>query len=456
MKKNYIIKATVLAALFASSSAQAAGFALIEQSASGMGNAFAGGSAAAEDASTVYFNPAGMTYLPDNQLVIAGHAIRPSADFTNNGSKRATATGGLPTPGGNGGDAGDWAFVPNIFFVKSFNDSIKLGIGISAPFGLKTEYDNTWVGRYQAIKSELNTININPSIAFKANDQLSLGFGVSAMRADADLTNAVDFGTICAVSLGGCGTGATFQRRDGFAQVKGDDWGFGFNLGAIFQVSEATRLGLSYRSQVHQKLEGQVNFSNVPAAFALSPALTAGFANGSVTAKLTTPDSLSASIFTHLDDQWDLMGDLTWTHWKTFKDLTVVRTSGVASGTTLTSIPENWDNTIRASVGASYRYNDALKARIGLAYDESPVTSAFRTPRIPDSDRYWLSLGANYKLSPESSIDAGYTHIFVKDSSVNKVTDVANATLAPILKDTVKGSYSSEVNILSLQYTHTF
>jgi long-chain fatty acid transport protein len=436
--------------------AQAAGFALIEQNASGMGNAFAGGSAIAEDASTIFFNPAGMTYLPDSQLVIAGHAIRPSADFTNNGSHRAAATGGLPTTGGNGGDAGDWAFVPNVFYTKEFNQDIRLGIGISAPFGLKTEYDNTWVGRYQAVKSELKTININPSISFKASDQVSLGFGVSAMRASANLTNAVDFGTICAAALGGCGTGATFQRNDGFAQVKGDDWGFGWNAGAIFRLNDATRFGIAYRSQVHQKLEGDVSFSNVPAAFALSPALTAGFANGSISAKLTTPDNLSASVFHQLNDQWDVMGDLTWTHWSKFQDLTIVRTSGAATGTILNSVQENWDNTIRASIGASYRYNDSIKARIGFAYDESPVPSAFRTPRIPDNNRYWLSLGANYKFTDTSSLDFGYTHIFVKDSSLNKVTDVANAALAPILKDTVIGDYSNEVNILSLQYTHNF
>jgi long-chain fatty acid transport protein len=452
MKKIFIscvIFATPLAA-------QAAGFALIEQSASGMGNAFAGGSAAAEDASTIFFNPAGMTYLPDSQLVIAGHAIRPSADFTNNGSHRAAATGGLPTTGGNGGDAGDWAFVPNIFYTKELNQDIRLGIGISAPFGLKTEYDNSWVGRYQAVKSELNTININPSISFKANDQLSLGFGVSAMRASADLTNAVDFGSICAAALGGCGIGATPQHNDGFVQVKGNDWGFGWNAGAIFQFDSATRVGVAYRSQVHQNLDGNVNFSNVPAAFALSPALTAGFANGSISAKLTTPDSFSASVFHQLNDQWDVMGDLTWTNWSKFQNLTIVRTSGVASGSILNSVQENWEDTIRASIGASYRYSDVLKMRAGVAYDESPVPSVFRTPRIPDNDRYWLSLGANYKFSDASSLDFGYTHIFVKDSSVNKVTDVANATLAPLLSDTVIGNYSNDVNILSLQYTHNF
>lgn len=454
-KKN--VNGLILASLLgATGSVQAAGFALIEQSGSGMGNAFAGAAATAEDASTIFFNPAGMTYLPDNQLVIAAHAIKPSADFDNAGSHRATATGGLATPGGDGGDAGDLALVPNIFYAKAINPNIRLGIGISAPFGLKTEYNKDWVGRYQAVKSELKTLNINPSIAFKASDQLSLGVGISAMRAEADLTNAVDFGTICAVSLGGCGSGATFQRRDGFAKVKGDDWGFGWNAGAIFQLDDATRLGLSYRSQVHQKLEGHAKFTNVPATFGVSPALTAGFSNGSVSAKLTTPDSISASIFHQVNDQWDVMGDLTWTRWSKFQNLTIIRTSGVLTGGTLNNVPEKWDNTIRASVGASYRYNDALKARIGVAYDESPVSSAYRTPRIPDSDRYWLSLGANYKLTPDSSLDVGYTHIFVKDGSINKVTDVANASLAPILKDTIKGDYNNEVNILSLQYTHSF
>lgn len=424
--------------------ANAAGFALIEQSASGMGNAFAGGGASAEDASTIFFNPAGMTYLPDNQLVIAGHAIKPSVEFSNDGSHRSPLTGGLATPGGNGGDAGDLSFLPNLYFTKAVSDNIRLGIGINAPFGLKTDYDNGWVGRYQALKSELNTININPSIAFKASDQLSLGFGISAMRADATLTNAVDFGTLLGVP-------ALFQKRDGFASVTGNDWGFGWNAGAIFQMTDGTRVSVAYRSQVHQNLEGDVSFSNVPAV----PALQAGFANGTVSAKLTMPDSASASIFHQVNDRWDVMADLTWTDWSKFQNLTVVRTSGVQAGQPLSSVPENWDNAIRAALGASYRYSDALKTRIGIAYDESPVPSEFRTPRIPDNDRIWLSLGANYKFTPTSSLDVGYTHIFVKNTSLNKTTDVANPLLAAI-QDTVQGSYDSDINILSVQYSHTF
>jgi long-chain fatty acid transport protein len=442
-----VISAALLTSAAASVSAN--GFTLNEQSASGLGNAFAGGGASAEDASTIFFNPAGMTYLPDNQLVIAAHAIRSSAEFNNNGSYSA---GGLATTGGDGGDAGGWAFVPNIYFAKALNDNVRLGLGINAPFAYKTDYGQGWVGRYQALKTELKTININPSIAFKASDMISLGLGISAMRVEAEITNAVDFGTICASALGGCGIGATFQQNDGFASVKGNDWGYGWNAGVIFQVTNATRLALAYRSQVHLKLEGNADFNGIPAAFALSPALTAGFANGSASAKLTTPDSASASLFQQVNPQWDVMVDLTWTDWSKFQDLTVIRTSGALVGRTLISVPENWDNTIRASLGASYRYNDALKLRAGLAYDQSPVSLEFRTPRTPNTDRTWLSIGANYRFTPTSSIDAAYTHIFVNNASLNKTTDTSVAALM----DTVKGSYDSNVNIFSLQFTHTF
>ncbi len=434
MSKQICQTAALLISLLSSINiVYAAGFGLVEQSAT-MGNAFAGGAATAEDASTLYFNPAGMTYLPDNQLVIGAHAARPSANFDNHGSHRSALTGGLPTPGGDGGDGGSWAFIPNIYFAKAVTPDIHLGIAISPLFGLKTEYDKNWVGRYQAIKSDLKTISINPSIAFKASDQISLGFGVSAMRAEADLTNAVDFGTLL----------KNPQKRDGLATIKGDDWGFGWNAGAIWQASESTRIGLSYRSQIHEKLDGTVSFSNVPAPLAPNPT----FAKGGVTAKLVTPDSLNLSIFHQLNDQWDISGDIVWTEWSTFKDLTVVRDNGK----NVASVPQNWKNAIRVAAGATYQYSEVVKLRAGIAYDESPVPDEFRTPRIPDSDRIWLSLGSSYKLSPTSSINLAYTHIFFKNSSQNKVTESA----VPALRDTLKGNYDNYANILSAQYNYSF
>ena len=411
----------------------AAGFNLVEQSAT-MGNAFAGGAATAEDASTIYFNPAGMTYLPENQVVISAHAARPVVNFNNDGSH---TTSGPATSGGDGGDGGSWAFIPNIYFEKTITPDVRLGIGLSSLFGLKTEYDKDWVGRYQAIKSDLKTISMNPSIAFKANDHISLGFGVSAMRAEAELTNAVDFGTLTKVP-------SLFQKRDGLASIKGNDWGFGWNAGTIWQVSEGTRIGLSYRSQIHQRLDGTVSFSNVPGKLASNPA----FARSGITAKLVTPDSLNLSIFHKLNNQWDISGDIVWTGWSTFKNLSVVRDNGK----NVASIPQNWENAIRVAAGAAYQFSDALKLRAGIAYDESPVLDKFRNPRIPDSDRIWLSLGSSYKITPTSNINFAYTHIFFKTSTQNKLTDSA----VPTLRDTLKGNYDNYANILSAQYNYSF
>ena len=403
--------------------AQAAGFALIEQSASGMGNAFAGGGAIAEDASTIFFNPAGMTYIPGTQIVGAIHLIKPSAEFNNNGSAAGAGAGPFPSRplGGSGGDAGDLSAVPNFYYKIDLNDNVKLGLGINAPFGLKTEYDKDWIGRFQAIKSELKTVNINPAIAFKLNDQLSIGAGLSAMWAQAELTSAVNL--------------VTSERT---SKVKGDDWGFGFNLGAIYQATQDTRLSLAYRSKVEQHLDGDVKFStsNGPTP------------NGDVTADITLPETFSVSAFSQLNDKWDLMGDLTWTRWSQFQELAVYRDGG----SLLSKTTENWDNTLRYSVGASYHYTDAIKLRAGLAYDQEAVNDQYRTARIPGNDRKWLSLGAGWQVTPTSKLDVGYAHLFISDASISDKQNTA--TLGR--KGDLIGNYDGSVDILSLQYTHNF
>jgi long-chain fatty acid transport protein len=423
--KVSVIRGFLLSALFASTQqTYAAGFALIEQSASGMGNAFAGGSASAEDASTVYFNPAGMTYIQGTQIVGALHLIKPSAEFNNNGTVAAT---GRPL-GGSGGDAGDLAFVPNIYLVTDITPTIKAGLGINAPFGLKTEYDNDWMGRFQAIKSELKTVNINPSIAYKVNDQLSLGVGVSAMWTQAELTKAVN-----AVA------------SESSVKVKGDDWGYGYNLGAVFQATSDTRFGIAYRSKVNQHLEG--TSSSAFTALNASPTQTL---NTNISASVVLPENVSLSAFSRIDDKWDLMGDVTWTHWSRFKELRIIRENG--TGSTLAVTTENWHNTLRYSIGANYHYSDTLKFRAGLAYDEEAIDDQFRTARIPGNDRKWVSLGAAYQVTPAGRLDVGYAHLFISDATINDDQSSATQGRAGHLI----GSYDGDVNILSLQYTHNF
>ena len=205
----------------------ASGFALIEQSASGLGNAYAGGAASAEDASTVFFNAAGMSQVKGSQVVVAVHAIKPSAKFSDTGSSPASASG--QPLGGNGGDAGSLAYVPNFYYVMDVNPQTKFGLGINAPFGLKTEYDAGWAGRFQALKSEVKTVNVNPTLSYQMNEIVTLGLGVDYQKIDAELTNNVVLGA-----------GVV-----GAAKVSGSDNAWGYNLGALIRVSPDSRVGVA-------------------------------------------------------------------------------------------------------------------------------------------------------------------------------------------------------------------
>ena len=381
----------------------ASGFALIEQSASGLGNAFAGAAASAEDASTIFFNPAGMTRLPGEQLVVAGHLIKPSAKFS--------GTVSPPIGGGQGGDAGSLAFLPNAYFTYQVTPDMHLGVGINSLFGLTTEYDSGWVGRVQAIKTDMKTININPSIAYRVTDAISVGAGFSFQHAEAELTSFA----------GALGTG----------EIKAKDDGWGFNLGALWQLGTGTRLGLAYRSQIDYGLHGS-------AAFSANPAV-----NGSVTADLTMPDSASLSLFQKLNPQWDVLADVTWTGWSVFNKLLIDMPAPIPDSLTI----ENWKDSWRYSLGANYHMDDTLTLRGGVAFDQTPVPDAtHRTPRIPDEDRTWLAFGGQYRLSKQGALDFGYAHLFVKDPSINST---AGGT-------TLTGKYSNHIDILSAQYTHTF
>jgi long-chain fatty acid transport protein len=424
----------VLAAI--SGNAGASGFALHEQNASGLGNAFAGAGAVAEDASTIFFNPAGMSYLPGARLVIVGDFLDPSVKFGNSGSTAAP----FQPLGGNGGDAGGWVVVPSGYFSYQVNTRLWLGIGLNAPFGLQTEYDSTWMGRFHAIKSKLTTYNVNPSFAFKVNDWLTVGAGANYQRADAELTNGVNYSALAFGSplfpLVGAG-------RSGTAKLDGSDGAWGFNLGTMFNLGSGTRIGLEYRSSIKYTLSGDVSFSDVPAAFGLSPAASAAVANGKATADLKVPPSASLSLLHKFSPKWDFMAGVSWTGWSSFQELKVVRGNGAVLSTT----KENWSDTWRVGLGVSYHHNSQLTGRFGLAYDQSPVSDQYRTPRIPDQNRYWVTVGAQYRVTPKDTIDFGYAHLFVPDASVNQMAPGAGNLV---------GTYSNEVDILGIQYRRTF
>lgn len=421
-KINKIIMLSISSALAGmTSGAIAGGFAIGTQSGSGTGNAFSGGAAVADDASVAWSNPAAMTALPSGkQVTFAGHFLRPSFKFSNRNS-----TGAFAAPGtGEGGDGGDWALVPNGFFTMDINPSLRFGVALNVPFGLKTNYDAGWRGQLTALKSEIQTININPSLAYKVSDKVSIGAGVSVQHIKAELSSF-------AGSLAGTST------------LTANDTGYGFNLGLLVQVTPDTRFGLTYRSSIEYTLKGDAKFSGTP--------LT-GLLGSRVKAELEVPQSASASVFTALTPKWDLMGDITWTRWSQVQQLDVIRTTarvlpGGPAGSTLTSLPFQWSDTWRFGTGANYKWSNQAKLRFGLAYDKTPTKIETRTPRLPDQDRFWVAAGVQYRMSKAGVLDLGYAHEFVRDASVNVAVPGAG---------TLSGKFNNRADILSVQYSHSF
>ena len=421
--------------LLLSSPALASGFALTEQSVNNIGTAGSAGAAGLDDISTIYWNPAGLMRLPEGTAVSgAGYIIFSNINFNNEGS---FVVPGLPVTGGDGGNAGGASFVPNLYGAYSLSDRARIGLGITTPFGLSTEYDSDWVGRYQAIKSELLTININPTVAYQVTDNFSMGAGVNLQYAEAELTNAIDFGGI----LASRGAPVLPQSADGAVNVSGSDWSLGFNLGLLYEPTETTRIGLTYRSPVNHTLRGDADFS-VPT---LATPLTATglFTDANAKAELNLPDTIGLGVHQEITPQLDLTADLTWTNWSDFRELRIDFDSPQPDSV----VPENWNDTIRVAVGLTYEIDDTWKVRGGVAYDPTPVPQEFLTARIPDSDRTWVSLGVSYEPTDNLSLDLAYTHIFVAGRSINN-TEPATGTLI--------GSYDNSVDLVGAQINWRF
>lgn len=446
--------------------AYASGFQLNENSVSGLGNAFAGGAAQARDATTLWSNPAGMSRLGDAQLSGALHLIAPSLRFRNDASVAAAGQG----LGGNGGDAGGLAPVPNFYLVKPIDSRIAIGLGVNAPWGLVTEYDDGWAGRFQAIKSSIKTVNINPSLSYKASDAIALGFGLDVQHMSAEFTNRVNYAgaLLSAAALNGIAPGspgfnaiaaATAGLESG-ARVQGSDNAYGWNAGLLWSPSERSRVGLHYRSSLRYRLDGTASFTN-PALPAGAPAVTAVLANGintmrlfdsRITSKVKIPAIVNLSYFVQPDDRWDLMVDAQWTQWSTIRDLVFVRANGVV----LQSTPERFRNTWKLALGANYHYSAQWTFSGGVAFDQSPVRKDYMTPRLPDANRTMVTLGAHYVVNPKLTLDMGAGYVFIKTARINaNGGNPGDPTVVPA-NGLLSGHYDSRVLILSAQVNYRF
>jgi long-chain fatty acid transport protein len=456
-----------LSSLFYASSAHPAGFAIIENSASGMGKAFAGAAAVAEDPSTIWFNPAGMSYLSDNngtkaELSSALHIISAKTRFADKGSTPPSSFGAATINGRKDSNKNIVSIVPNMYYMRPVNDRLIFGVGINGPFGSKTEYADDWVGRYQATETDMKTINLNPSISWKTNDKLSLGAGISAQYIDVKLASSVDSAGVCrkigidiatkinsTALIDYCNKAypkAAQYKNDTHAVVEGDGIGYGFNIGLLYQPTDKTRIGVSYRSKISHTLDGKAKY-NVDAGLAPVIAQTGinTFSDRAIKASIDIPESISFSLAHKLNSRLELLGDVTWTSWSNFNELLITEK---ATGKEVTRVPEKWNDVTRISIGANYKYNDHLTLRTGLALDEEPIPSArYTTPRIPGNDRTWLSLGAGYKVNKKMSLDFGYSHLFMDETAIDNPGESGYS---------VRGLYNNKVDIFSAQLNYTF
>ncbi|AAN67310.1 MULTISPECIES: OmpP1/FadL family transporter [Pseudomonas] len=396
MKKVMLKTSLGVAVALASSQLFASGFALNEQSISSMGTGFAGRSSSAEDASTVFGNPAGMSRLKREQFTVGGAAVIAKTDISGPGSNLGGETDGdmVPVVG-----------VPMGYYVKPIDDHWSVGFGIYVPFGLVTDYGSDDAARYWGKKSHVQVVTFQPTVSYAFNDKVSIGFGPTINRIEGELGSSLI-------------NPFTPGRNDGEVKIKGDDTAVGYNIGILVQATDRTRVGLTYHSMVDYELEGKTRVS--------TPLI--GPFNGNkfdASLKIKTPESVDLSVTHELDDQWTLYAGSTWTRWSRLENITVQNdVPAPLAGSAFQTITEeqNWHDTWAHAIGASYKVNKEWVLRTGFTVDQSPTNNHDRSPRIPTGDRRIFSLGAGWSPNDDMTIDVAYSYLWEEDTKVNQVS----------------------------------
>ena len=426
---KYSNKAVLAAAIAAASTqALANGLALNEQSASSAGSAYAGRASSAANASTLFGNPAGMSRLERAEVSGGLAFIDASTDISDAEGQLAP---GLPVSGTNDGDMVPFSTIPFGYYVTPISDKLHAGIGVYAPFGVESDYENGWQGRYEGVTSMVQVVTIQPTVSYAFNDRVSVGFGPTINHISGELTSNVPAAAF---------NPALAAMSDADVEIEGDDIAYGYNLGVLFGITDRLDWGLTYHSKVDYSLEGDTTISGTPAPVA--PAI-----DGKYDAELdiTMPESVDTSFSFQATDALALYAGATFTRWSRLEGIEV-ENSGVnamfqSSFGTITEELE-WEDTWSFAVGGAYQLNPKWVIRAGYAFDESPTNDQHRTVRIPVSDRDIYTLGAGWNVSDDLTIDAAYAYIDEEKGEVNQ--------------DTYSADFENSAHGLALQATYRF
>lgn len=457
---------------------QASGFSVSTQSVKVQGTSLAS-TAEAADASTLFYNPAGIAFL-GNTPQLSGNAFIINADASYNASAAypVAAPGVAPQPiaGKTSGNIGGTRLVPNFFYTRPINNKYSWGIGMFVPFGSSVEYDGNSVLRYNGNKTNITAIAFQPTLSIKANERHAFGIGLVAQHLEAELRQYSNFGAsvppIPGVTPGGNGS------ADGYADIKADDWGFGVALSWMGDINDRVRLGASYRSAIKHDLKGKAKwkFTSSP-AFAV-PAIsnqirTIGYAaSENATTDLTTPSSLSLHGMYKANSKWDVFGDITWTGHSSVDEIKIkyenskVVANAQTGGRTqadFTTLNPNWDDSYKIAAGAAYKYTPNTQLRFGVAFDKTPVPSNdFRLSTLPGNDRVWLSLGATTAIGKQTTLDFAYSYVDIQNSKANVNGYCGGAASGPRAVNCVSSrtagtaKFENQAHILGLQLNYKF
>jgi long-chain fatty acid transport protein len=418
--------------------AHASGFELREGDTDWMANDFAGDTAKAYDASTVWTNPAGMVRLDQSEIDGSVNGIFASSTF----SGANFMGGGARTSGTTGGNLIQAVATGGVYAVWSVTPDFKIGFAADAPFGQRLTNPSNFVGRYQSLVSSISDEQFTISAAYKINQQWSIGGGPVLDFLSARLTEAI-------------ATPLSSVAGDAEGDLHGSDVSAGFNLGVLYQVTPDLRFGVDYRSRIQHDISGTQSVS-VPAAYtsgALGPfsglgqliAAALSAQSSAANTKITLPDSVTIGGYWQVTPQLALLSDASWTDWSLLQSINVIPTSPLAAATTMV---ENWHDTYAISVGANYKLTKTLMLQTGVGFDQSPVTDSNRTSRIPDSNRYEISIGAQYEILPNLTLQVAYAHIFFASAELTSVTSTTSGVLV--------GKYSDSADTASLGVKYRF
>ncbi|QEY23916.1 OmpP1/FadL family transporter [Neisseria animalis] len=464
----------LLGLAFVPALAQASGYHFSTQSVTAQSTANAA-TAEAADSSTLFYNPAGLTKLESSEVTAAVNLLAPHIKYSD--AQATYRRGGAVSGETSGKITDDIVAAPHVYGAYKLNDDVTLGLGVYVPFGSSTEYSKDSVLRHHLNQLGLTTIAVEPVVAYKFNEQHSVGIGAIAQYSSAELRKYADWDASGALS--GLASLQASQRAgqsvrvdatgkaDGHAEVKGKDWGFGFHLGWMWDINDRARVGVNYRSKVTHTLKGTADWSAdgafAQAAFGRISAPVAAGGNGyaaheKASVKIVTPESLSVHGMYKATDKLNLFGDVTWTRHSRFNkaELVFENTKNIGGGkiSDRTVITPNWRNTYKVGFGGSYQYSEPLQLRAGIAFDQSPVRNAdSRLNTLPDGNRIWYSIGAKYQYRKNHVFDIAYSHIHINDTTFKSAASVGDNVDS---KGTGTAKFNNYANLVGLQYSYKF